>query len=100
MDHILKGDFFRFPYNLGILKIRKNKVNVSNKKYMRIDFNATKKEGKTIYHLNEHSDGYYYRFKWKKGYVSNIFSYVFTPVRSRKRELAQTIKSGFTEYGK
>nr|DAQ64950.1 MAG TPA: hypothetical protein [Bacteriophage sp.] len=39
---------------------------------MSVDYKSSKEEGKRIYHLNEHSNGYKYRLYWSK--VPKIFS--------------------------
>nr|DAG45344.1 MAG TPA: hypothetical protein [Caudoviricetes sp.]DAV24016.1 MAG TPA: hypothetical protein [Bacteriophage sp.] len=39
---------------------------------MSVDYKSSKEEGKKIYHLNEHSNGYKYRLYWSK--VPKIFS--------------------------
>lgn len=55
---------YKLPYNLGVHRIKKRKL----KSYIipKIDFNATKKLGKTVYHLNKHTNGYYFRWFWDK----------------------------------
>jgi len=95
-----KASIFKMPYRLGTLQIVKLlSSNNRNKKYS-IDFNLTNKYGKTIYHLNEHSDGYKYMFKWTKinSIVKNKSKYRFIPTRTTKRQLAKNIKSGLVDY--
>lgn len=94
------ASIFKMPYRLGTLQIVKlSSSNNRNKKYS-IDFNLTNKYGKTIYHLNEHSDGYKYMFRWSKikSIVKNKTKYRFIPTRTNKRELANNIKLGIIDY--
>jgi hypothetical protein len=97
ISYVLEGYLFKFPYNLGILRIKKRKMTL-NKKMLRVNFAETKKLGKTIYHLNEHSGGYYYRFSWDSGIISGIRKYTFTPVRIHKRALAKKILEEQKDY--
>ncbi len=95
-----KSSIFKMPYRLGTLQVVKlQSSNNRNKKYS-VDFNLTNKYGKTIYHLNEHSDGYKYMFKWckLKSVVKNKTKYRFVPSRTNKRQLATNIKTGTTDY--
>ena len=100
-DELLnKASIFKMPYRLGTIQIVKlSSSNNRNKKYS-IDFNLTNKYGKTIYHLNEHSDGYKYMFRWSKikSVVKNKTKYRFVPTRTNKRQLANYIKSGTIDY--
>ena len=94
------ASIFKMPYRLGTLQIVKlRSSNNRNKKYS-VDFSLTNKYGKTIYHLNEHSDGYKYMFKWSKlkSVVKNKTKYRFIPTRTSKRQLAENIKSGSVDY--
>lgn len=57
------------------------------------DYKASKEEGKTIFHLNEHSGGYKYRLYWSKVPRSfpDKYKYQLLLVRANKRHLAQLI---------
>lgn len=64
------GDKFKFPWGLGTLVITKKKTK-DTKTYkgvvynnLPIDWQKTKKYGKYYFHLNSHTDGYRYRWKW------------------------------------
>ena len=87
-----KGSF-RIPRNLGYIDIVKSKVDLSNLK--RVDWKATNESGKTIYHLNTHSDGFDYKIVWTKivQNARNLRLYVYAPTRKMKRTLAQLIKN-------
>jgi hypothetical protein len=97
---LTNASIFKMPYRLGTLQVVKlQSSNNRNKKYS-IDFNLTNKYGKTIYHLNEHSDGYKYMFRWSKikSVVKNKTKYRFIPTRTNKRALANNIKLGIIDY--
>ncbi len=87
-----KGSF-RIPHNLGYIDITKKRVDLS--KLKRVDWKATVETGKTIYHLNEHSDGFDYKVEWTRivQNVKNVKLYVFQPTRKIKRTLAKLIKN-------
>lgn len=110
---ILEDAFeFILPYRLGILRIKKYKSKLKldpvtgelMKHRLRPNWKATKdlwdanpeaKENKKIvYHLNEHTEGY--NFKWHfSNYRSNCpnkSSYSFIPTRDNKRRLAAILK--------
>jgi len=57
------------------------------------DYKTSNELGKTIYHLNEHSDGYKYRLYWSKNENTfpDIYKYRLSLVRANKRKLAQLI---------
>lgn len=86
------GKKHRLLGGFGELFIRKGKTSVVDKK--KVDFNLTKKYGKTIYHENRHSSGFYARFKWDKNkvYMMNKHLYKFVPCRWASRYLSQQIK--------
>lgn len=81
------------PYGLGVVCIVKYKPKSYTDQSLSVDYKSSKEEGKRIYHLNEHSNGYKYRLYWSK--VPKIFSarykYQLCMVRENKRHLAQLI---------
>jgi len=81
------GDFF-------IAKIKGRK-----KKY--VDYQHWKKTGEITFLENLHTDGYYARFYWNKGYT-NIKSkelYSFKPTRTNARKLSKYIQeNGINSY--
>lgn len=89
-----------FPYGFGSIAINKKKLKTfkifEGKKYvnLRIDWNKTKKAGKKIYHTNEHSDGYNFRWLWfntdAKMHLSEL--YVFKPGRYASRAINKYIR--------
>lgn len=90
---------FILPVRLGRIRIRKRKT-ILKKGVMKIDWAASKKNKKILYHLNEHSKGYYYRFYWNKvgSNATNGKAYFFSAGRINDRRLAKTIKKGETDY--
>ena len=85
---------FHLPYRLGSIRIKKTKMDYSNKNMMRPDWKRTKELGKTVYHLNDHTDGFRYRWAWNKSNVVTVGKklYSFYATRTNKRELARLLK--------
>lgn len=109
-ENIFKGRVFKLPY-IGDLQLKKKKVCLRerdgkiNKRYLKIDYKRTKelwnndpvakKEKKLIFHLNQHTGGFYYKISWDKRYarkVANITYFKFVFVRKWKRMIAQILK--------
>lgn len=92
-DILERSQPFKMPYGLGFVCIVKYKPKSYTDKSLSVDYKSSNEEGKRIYHLNEHSNGYKYRLYWSK--VPNIFSarykYQLCMVRENKRHLAQLI---------
>jgi len=84
---------YKMPFSLGYIDITKRKVDLT--KLKRVDWKATVETGKTIYHLNEHSDGFDYKIEWLRvtRHTRNSKLYVFSPTRRMKRTLAKLIKN-------
>lgn len=81
------------PYGLGSICIVKYKPKSYTPKSLSIDYKTSKEEGKKIYHLNEHSNGYKYRLYWTKipRTFPKRYMYQIQFVRDNKRHLAQLI---------
>lgn len=92
---ITNAEEVTLPGRLGTLRIKK--VKGSGK---RIDWAATKEHNKKIYHLNLHTDEYYFRWHWskKKALFTNKSVYSFTPLRRHKRKLASLLKDNNVEF--
>jgi hypothetical protein len=90
VDSIFKGKRVTLPYGLGVLYL--DTFELKGKK---IDFGASNKIGKVVYHTNLHSDGKTYKLKWYK--VSSRFKnkkmFKFKLNRSHSRKLASLIKN-------
>lgn len=84
------------PCRLGTLRVKK----IKSKKRKMVDWKNTKEYGKLIYHLNMHTDGYYYKWHWKKqnALFANKSVYSFKPLRKYKREVAQLLKENKVDY--
>ena len=93
IDEILiNSEDIRLPYRLGTIRVKKSKMKYDDKNKLKIDWAASRKLGKRIYHLNDHTGGYKYRFYWTKGIVKNITAYSFIPTRTNTRTLASILK--------
>lgn len=99
IEYLVKdARIFYLPHMVGVLSIEKKKIKVpkDGKANLRIDWEQTKKLGKRIYHLNSHTNGYNYRFLWRRrgvdARVKNITKYSFIPTRTHKRALAAFLK--------
>ena len=103
---------FRLPYRLGYLRIRKFKTKFKldangNLKvsHLRPDWKATKdlwasneeaKENKKIvYHANNHTKGFYFKWYWDKRTCNIKNSSVYSIIMSRahKRYISQVVKN-------
>jgi hypothetical protein len=68
------GHSIKLPWGFGALTIRKRKGNYITNEYGHkivhcgINWKETNKEGKKIYHFNEHTEGYRYTWSWNKYY--------------------------------
>lgn len=84
---------FKMPFGLGYVQIVKYKPKSMTPKSLSVDYKASVEYGKTIYHLNEHSDGYKYRLYWSKTPQTfpDRYRYQLQLVRQNKRQLAQLI---------
>lgn len=94
---IKEGYFFKVPYRIGTIRIKKRKT-VMDPAKLKPDFGLyNKSNGKyKNKHLNEHSGGYYVRFYWSKvnSIIINKTAYSFIPTRDNKRFLVKTVKEG------
>ena len=88
----------QLPAGMGFFKIEKKKMNLGSlkkSKNLKIDWKRTKELGKTVYHLNEHTD--YHRYKWhwikKKMRIPNKTPYSFIACRTNKRAISKLLKS-------
>lgn len=99
MDKILlNGTKFKLPYRLGFVQVLKRKMDYKNN--LAIDWDKTNKTGKKIYHINDHTGGFKYFFRWDKTGVifkhKSLYRLVMT--RTHKRMLAKLIKTGQDYY--
>lgn len=93
-DSLLEGsEGFKMPFGLGYVQIVKYKPKSYTKKSLSVDYKSTKELGKTVYHLNEHSNGYKFRLFWSRlpQTFPDRYRYQLSLVRANKRHLAQLI---------
>ena len=96
MDYILvEAGELKLGFNLGTIRIRKYKNYPHGRKR---NHKVSNELGKTVYHLNLHTKGYYTRFFWQKlgkARVTGIKAYTFIPNRiTGKRRLSQLFSNG------
>ena len=94
LDYVLeRSEGFKMPYGLGFIQVGKYRPKWFNPKSLSVDYKASKDYDKKIYHLNEHSDGYKYRFHWSRlpQTFPDRYRYQLCMVRANKRRLAQLI---------
>jgi len=100
------GQKVQLPYGFGTLAINKKMLKRfkehKGKKYtnLRPDWKSTKAIGKMVYHTNEHTDGFNFRWIWflmeAKLYLNNL--YVFKPCRYASRAIAKYINKPNSQY--
>jgi hypothetical protein len=88
---IEKKYVFRMPHGMPPLRIQKKKVILDK---LRVDWESTKKNDRKMYHLNKHSDGYFFKFFWDKrsGTRTGGNIYKFYPNREHRHYLSHYIK--------
>jgi len=91
---------FQLPYKLGTLSVIKKMPKAWDSKHLTLDYKASDEFGKSLYLLNEHSDGYKMRFRWSKrrSLTKNKSFYKFIASRDNKRKMCFLIKEGKTDY--
>ena len=98
---LLDSEEVKLPI-LGTLRIKKIRKNLERQLYknrLRIDWKETRKTGCKLYHLNEHRNGYFYRFHWDKNNILNKSLYSFYPERwNAKRRLCKILKTTDIDY--
>ena len=100
-DEIIEnGKEVRLPCRMGTLSIVKHKPKEYTGKSLRIDYAESKKYGKMIFHLNEETGGFKYRYYWNKQNMltTNKTHYQLIMTRDNKRYLAQILKSHKRDY--
>lgn len=97
---IENGKKVKLPNRLGSIQIVKHWPKYWDSRSLRIDYQASKKENKLVYLLNEHSNFYKYRCYWDKGdmLVKNKTKYQLIMTRANKRHLAQIIKNKIRDF--
>lgn len=103
---LLSGGKVRLPHGFGDIAVNKKMLarfkEWEGKQYvnLKIDWATTKKIGKRVYHTNEHTDGYNFKWTWFPGsskiHLADV--YVFKPCRYASRALAKYIKKPGATY--
>ena len=90
---ILNGSILFLPYGLGSIYVMRKELKPTVAR-LAPNWELSLKYDKIIYHLNEHSNGYRYNFKWDKlpCRFRNHRLYRVSMVRTVKRMLAKYIK--------
>lgn len=96
MDDIIdEGFFFKVPYRVGIIRLKKHKVNLDHLKKNYGLYNSSEGKYKNG-HLNEHTGNMYVKYYWSKFYTDNMVRnktyYSFIPTRTNKRRLAALLQ--------
>jgi hypothetical protein len=106
------SDEYRIPFRLGYLRVRKFKQRLKldeegklKTRHLRANWEATnklwdenplaKESKKIIWHINKHTNGYYYKWYWDKRVCNFKNSTVYSLVMSRahKRAIPQAVKN-------
>lgn len=97
---IENGKEVRLPCRMGTIQIVKHKPKEYTGKSLRIDYGESKKLGKLVYHLNEHSNFFKYRCYYNKQNMitHNKTKYQLVLTRDNKRRLAYIIKNKIRDY--
>lgn len=104
---IFENADFTFPHHLGNWSIKKKKTVIQlneegklDTSRLKVDYKATKElqaecpgTDKKVYHLNEHTNGYYYRYLWSKitCFVPNSTVYLLDIRRRHTRKLSNAL---------
>jgi hypothetical protein len=97
---IRTGKKAQLPFGFGNIAVNKKKLKrykeFNGKTYinLQIDWAKTKQYGKRIYHTNEHTDGYNYKWMWfpKEAKLHLSHLYVFKATRNASRVLSKYLK--------
>jgi hypothetical protein len=98
---LVTGNEVKLPYGFGpiqVVKWKPKKV-VKDPKggehiNLAIDWAKTKEKGKYVYHINAHTDGYRFKWRWAPALsrIENADIYLFKPCRKMSRMLAKYLK--------
>lgn len=100
IEYALKtGNKVVLPFGFGPIAVNKKMLKrfkeYDGKKYvnLRIDWAKTKKIGKRVYHTNEHTDGYNFKWAWfpkqSKIYLPDLYN--FKACRYASREITKYV---------
>jgi|1_EtaG_2_1085319.scaffolds.fasta_scaffold00175_6 hypothetical protein len=93
----IEGFHTQFPHKMGFLRVVRKKPEVER---LAVDFQATKELGKTIFHDNKHSDGWYGEWSWGKMNIltPNMLHYSFKPTRALKKLITKAFRKEGNYY--
>lgn len=98
---LLEGKTYKIPYRLGYFSIIRRPTMIgtiiNNKHALKIDFKATKEEGKVIYHMNEHTEYQFCQVYWFRPSLRSQ-KYIFKPCRELSRGISNSIKNNPNHY--
>lgn len=101
-DFLLQDGEIKLPSRLGIINIRKFHPKGKGAGFVApIDKKKSKEQKKAVYQFNDHTGGFIYRFFWNKKVCKGIADknmWVFKPIRSLKRKLAQVLKTKINDF--
>lgn len=94
VEKILKAEQVKFPL-LGSFRIQKFMQDFTDTSKLRVDLKKSRELGKTMYFMNEHTDGYVYKWKWHKNFRHKYIPYYsFLPARyTVRRKLPWVLKN-------
>lgn len=108
IDYILdSGHMVFLPNGMGKMCISKNRRRMGYKKdgvtkvlKAPINYAETKKQGKTIYYMNEHTDGFSYKYTWlkKASYIDHCAMWKMRMTHFAKAKLKDRIESTERDY--
>ena len=76
---IYEHGVFKFNRYLGSIRVKRM---VTRTKSLKYNYSHYLKTGEKIYHLNEHTNGFYFKFYWAGGLYKNKKIYKFTANRA------------------
>lgn len=101
-DFLLAEGEIKLPSRLGIINIRKFTPKGKGAGFVApMNKLESKLQKKAVYQFNDHTGGFIYRFFWNKKVCKGIADknmWVFKPIRSLKRKLAQVLKQKQNDY--
>lgn len=97
---IEEGREIKLPCRMGTLCVVKHKPKTFTSKSLRVDYAESKKQGKIMFHLNEHSNYFKYRYYWNKQNMltKNKTKYQLVMTRENKRRLAYILLHRLRDY--
>jgi hypothetical protein len=91
-EDLLDGKQVLLPKRFGKISLVRKEQNIDR---LRIDWKATKEHGSLMYHLNEHTDGWYVRSRWDRSLKTKRYTthFYFRLSAVKKRILIKRLKN-------